>query len=231
MRPADDRIGRDADAAQLAHGMLRRLGLQLVGGAEVRYEREMDVHDVLFADVVTHLADRFKKRQRLDIAHRASDLHDADVGVARLRDVLDVRLDLVGDVRDDLNRRAQVVAAAFFFDDGVVDLAGRDVVRALQILVDETLVVTEIEVGLGAVLGNENLAVLIRVHRARVDVDVGVELLDRNADAARFEQPSERCGRDALSERTHDAAGEEYVLRHLGMWQFRAGARNSLGVR
>ena len=51
----------------------------------------------------------------------------------------------------------------------------------------------EIEVGLGAVFGNENLAVLIRVHRAGVDVDVGIELLDRNADAARFEQPSERA--------------------------------------
>ena len=113
--------------------MLRRLGLQLVGGAEMRQQREMDVHHVLVADVVAHLADRFKKRQRLDVADRAADLDDADVGVARFGDALDVRFDLVGDVRDDLNGRAEIVAAPLLFDDGVVDLAGRDVVaRAVR---------------------------------------------------------------------------------------------------
>ena len=48
------------------------------------------------------------------------------------RDALDVRLDLVGDVRNDLHRRAEIVAAPLFFDDRVVDLSGRDVVGALR---------------------------------------------------------------------------------------------------
>ena len=92
-----------------------------------------------------------------------------------------VRLDLVRDVRDHLDGRAEIVAAPLFFDDRLVDLAGRDVVDARQRLVDEALVVPEIEIGLGAVLGDEDLAVLVRVHRPGVDVDVGIELLDRNA--------------------------------------------------
>ena len=37
----------------------------------------------------------------------------------------------------------------------------------------EALVVAEVEVGLGAVVGDEDLAVLERAHRARIDVDVG----------------------------------------------------------
>ena len=140
----------------------------------------------------------------------------------RLGDALDVRLDLVGDVRNHLDRRAEIIAAPLLFDDRVVDLARRDVVGALQIFVDEALVVSEIEIGFGAVLGNEDLAVLVRVHRAGVDVNIRIELLDRNAHAARFEEPSEGGGRDALAERTHDAAGEEDILRHLGSTSFAA---------
>ena len=42
----------------------------------------------------------------------------------------------------------------------------------------------DVEVGLGAVVGDEDLAVLERVHRPGVDVEVRVELLHRHAQAA-----------------------------------------------
>ena len=76
-------------------------------------------------------------------------------------------LDLVGDVRDDLDGAAEVVAAALLGDDAVVDAAGGHVGVALDELVEEALVVAQVEVGLGAVLGDEDLAVLERAHRAR----------------------------------------------------------------
>jgi hypothetical protein len=50
--------------------------------------------------------------------------------------------------------------------------------------------VAEVEIGLGAVVGHEHLAVLERRHRARVHVDVGVELLHRDAQPALHEQAS-----------------------------------------
>jgi hypothetical protein len=46
------------------------------------------------------------------------------------------------------------------------------------------------KVGLGAVVGNEHLAVLERRHRARVDVDVRVELDQGDFEAPRLE---DRC--------------------------------------
>jgi hypothetical protein len=52
----------------------------------------------------------------------------------------------------------------------------------------EPLVVPEVEVGLGAVVEHEHLAVLERVHRAGVDVDVRVELLDRDLQSAGLER-------------------------------------------
>jgi hypothetical protein len=60
--------------------------------------------------------------------------------------------------------------------------------------------VPEIEIGLGAVLGDENLAVLERTHRAGIDVDVGVKLEVGNLDAAGFQNGPERRGGDAFAQ-------------------------------
>ena len=145
--------------------MLRGLGLDLAHAREVRHEREVDVAGVGAAFLDAHLADRLEERQRLDVAHGAADLDDADLGV--LARGLDRGLDLVGDVRDHLHRAAEVVAAALLVDDALVDLAGGEVVGLRHLGGDEALVVAEVEVGLGAVLGHEHLAVLERRHRAR----------------------------------------------------------------
>ena len=102
-------------------------------------------------------------------------------------DAADARLDLVGEVRDDLDGAAQEVAAPLLGDDRGVDLAGGDVGALVEVLVDEALVVAQVEVGLGAVVGDEDLAVLVGRHGARVDVEVGVELLDGDGEAAALE--------------------------------------------
>ena len=161
------------------------------GRADERHERDVDVADVVAADQVAELADRFEEREDLDVADGAADLGDDDVDVVA-GDPFDAALDLVGDVRDDLHGLAEVVAAAFGGEHGLVDRAGGGVGVARQALVDEALVVAEVEVGLAAVVGDEHLAVFERVHRARVDVDVRVELLQGDPQATELEEAAER---------------------------------------
>jgi hypothetical protein len=91
----------------------------------------------------------------------------------------------------------------------VVKLLWRPVVCA-----HEALVVAEVEVGLGAVVGDEHLAVLERAHGARIDVDVRIELDHGDLEAAGLEDGAERGGGDALAQRGNDAAGDEYQARH-----------------
>ncbi len=57
------------------------VGLVLSSPAAAMYghQREVDVEDVLAADVPAELADRLEERQALDVADRAADLADADV--------------------------------------------------------------------------------------------------------------------------------------------------------
>ena len=178
VRAQDDDVGLDADAAQLLDRVLRRLRLELARGGEGRQQRDVDVQDVGPPDVLAHLADRLEERQALDVADGPADLDDHHVRVAVAGDAPDPFLDLVRDVRDHLDGPAEVVAAALLGDDGLVDAAGRDVAELGQVLVDEPLVVAEVEVRLGAVVGDEDLAVLVRAHRPGVDVDVRIELED-----------------------------------------------------
>jgi len=51
--------------------------------------------------------------------------------------------------------------------------------------------VPDVEVGLRAVVGHEDLAMLERVHRAGVDVEIGVELLHADPQPAHFQQAAE----------------------------------------
>ncbi len=187
---ADEDVRLDADLAHLADGVLGRLGLQLARGLDVRDQRDVEAERVADARLDLQLADRLEERQRLDVADGAADLEDGDVRLARveLHRGVHARFDLVGDVRDDLHRRAQVLAAALLGDDALVDRPGGEVVLPAHAAGGEALVVAEVEIRLRAVVGHEDLAVLVRAHRARIHVDVRVELDVRDAQAPRLEE-------------------------------------------
>ena len=162
---AEQDVGLNTNRAQVADAVLCRLGLHLARGADERHEGEMDVGGVVAAGILPELADGLEKRQALDVADGAADLDDDDVDVAGHGP--DAVLDLVGDVRNDLHGPSEVVAAPLLLDHREVDLPGRPVVVAGRHHVREPLVVPEIEVGLGAVVGHEHLAVLEGAHCAR----------------------------------------------------------------
>ena len=172
---AQEEVGLDTDAAQFLDAVLGGLGLDLARGLDVGHQGDVDVADVVFAQVAFELADGLEEGQALDVAHGAADFDDGHIGFVGHRQ--DGLLDFVGDVGDDLDRAPEVVPPALFGDDVEVDAPRGVVVGLAQGDGGEAFVVAEVEVGFGAVLGDEDFAVLEGVHGAGVDVDVGVELL------------------------------------------------------
>jgi hypothetical protein len=81
-------------------------------------------------------------------------------------------------------------------------------------LVDEALVVTEVEVRLAAIVGDEHFTVLERVHGARIDVDVRIQLLHRDPQATQLQQAPQGRRSEALAQGAGNASGHEDVLRH-----------------
>ena len=162
---AQQNVGLNPDAQHFFDAVLRRLGLQLAGRGDIRNQRDVNEKRVFRAEFQAHLADRFQKGKRLDVADGPADFDDDDVDA--FGNFLDGGFDFVGDVRNHLDGLAEIIAAAFFAENGFVNAAGGPVIVAAELGVREALVVAEVEIGLSAVFGDEHFAVLKRTHRAR----------------------------------------------------------------
>jgi len=111
---ADEHIGRDADGAQLLHAVLGGFCLQFARGGEIGDQREVHEQALPARLFLAELADRLEEGERLDIAHRAADLAEHEIHLI-LADADEV-LDFVGNMRDHLDRLAEVIAAPLLFE-------------------------------------------------------------------------------------------------------------------
>src|SRR5271165_4302445 len=127
---AQQDVRLDAYAEEFLDRVLGGLSLQLTGGGDVRHQCHMHKKGVVTAQFLAHLADGLDKGQRFDIADRAANLDDHQVHV--LGDLLHGGLDFVGNVRNDLDSLAEIIASALFRDDVFVDPPRGPVVVAAQ---------------------------------------------------------------------------------------------------
>ena len=152
VRTQDDNVGVHTHALQLFHRVLCGLGFVFVRAGNVGHQHHMDVAAVVATLLQTHLTDGLEEGLALDVAGGAADLGDDDVRLGALGQIIDVALDLVGDVGDDLHGLAQVCTLTFLVQHVPVHLAGGQVGVFVQVLVNEALVVAQIQIGLGAVI-------------------------------------------------------------------------------
>src|SRR5579871_1514135 len=75
----------------------------------------------------------------------------------------------------------------------------------------------EVEVGLGAVLEDVDLPVLVGAHRPGIHVQVGIELLDPHLETPELKQGAERRGRESLAQGGNHSAGHEDVFHPSGI--------------
>ena len=73
---------------------------------------------------------------------------------------------------------------------------------------------TQVQVGFRAIVGDENLAMFKGRHRARIDVQIGVQLAQTHGIAARLQQRPKRGRGKPFAKRGHNAASNENVTRH-----------------
>ena len=74
---------------------------------------------------------------------------------------------------------------------------------------------TEVEIGLGAIAEHIDLAVLEGTHRPRIDIEVGIELLDAHPQPAHLEERTQRRRRQTLAQRGNHPARDKNVLHGI----------------
>ena len=193
--PQHDDVGADTHALQFLHAVLGGLGFMLSAGLQVGYQRHMNIACVVPADFQADLTDGLDKRLALDIADRTADFGDNNVRVGLFADPVNKPLDFIGNVGNGLHRGAEVSALPLLLDDVGIYFTGGQVGVLVQILVNEPLIVTQVQVGFRAVFGHIHLTMLIRTHGSGVRIDIRIQLLGCNLDASRLQQPSQgrRC--------------------------------------
>ena len=140
---------------------------------------------VVGAFLETELPGGFQERLRLDVAGDAADFAENDVDVGA-RGASYGSLDLVGDVRNDLDGAAKVSSFPLPLQHGGIDLAA-GVAGALGAGdAREALIVPEVEVGFRTVVGKEDLAMLEGAHDAGIDIEIRIELLHEDPVSAAF---------------------------------------------
>ena len=209
-----DDIGGDAHALQLLHRVLGGLGLVLSRSLQIGHQSDMDIEGIGSAHLQSHLTDGLDEGLALHIADGAADLGDDHIRIGALPYPINKMLDLVGDMGNGLHGAAQIFAPTLLGDDIGVDLAGGQVGILVQILVDEPLVMSQIQIGLRAVLRHIDLAVLVGAHGAGVSIDIGIQLLRRHLQSPCLQQPPQGRRRDPLAQSGHHAAGHKNILRH-----------------
>ena len=138
--PAQQDIRLNADGLKFLDRMLRRFCFQLSRRGNIGDQRDMEEAGPLAPEFVAKLAYRFEKRKRFDVTHRAADLADDEilVFVVGKHEVLDG----IGHVRNDLDRRAEIIAAALARQDVGIDAPGRDIVSPSRMNTGKALVMT-----------------------------------------------------------------------------------------
>lgn len=197
-RAAHQHVGEESDVVEDADGLLAGLGLQLPGGVDEGHQRQVNDKRVADAGLVLELAHGLQKGEGLNVPGGAPYLRHHNVN-AFLRRTPDGGLDFVGDVGDHLDGGAKVLPLALAGDDAAVDSAAGVVAVAVADHVGKALVVPEVQVRLGPVVGHIDLAVLVGGHRAWVHIQIGVELLHRDTVAVRLEQIRQAGGGNPLS--------------------------------
>ena len=153
----------------------------------------------VFRTFPLHLPNGLDVRQGFDVTHRASNLSDDEIVVVFGSQNLNAALDLVGDVGNDLDGFAQVLSTTLLVNDALVNAARGDVVGLRGFHIQEPLVVAQIKVSLRPIHRDVTFSVLVRIQRARIHVDVGVQLLDGHFVPSCLQQFRQRSTDNALA--------------------------------
>ena len=142
------------------------------------------------------LTNCFQEWLGLNITHGATDLNQCHIAAFSTGN--HAVFDLIGDVRNNLNRTTQIVTATLFTQYVLVNTTGRKVVTLSHLGTNETLVVTEVKVSLCAVFRHKNFTVLERAHCARINVDIRIQLQHGNFQTTGLKNSGQRCGGNAF---------------------------------
>ena len=190
IRAANQNIGLNTDRAQLFHRMLGGFGFGLTRGRNVRHQSKMHKHSALRAHFYFQLSDRFKKRLRLDITNGTADFYQRHIKTTGASH--NATFDLISNMRDYLNGATEIVTPPFFANHILIDAPAGEVVALGHGSTNETLVVTQVKIRLGAIFRHKYFTVLEWAHGPGIDIYIRIQFQHCHLEATRLKNGRQR---------------------------------------
>ena len=156
--------------------MLGRFGFDFSSRANIGHQRQMNINHVFFADIGSKLPDGLQKWQTFNVTDRAANFNNEHINIVGGQ--LNTVFDFICDVRDDLHGSAQVIPFTLFGNNGMIYFPGGKVIDFAHFGMGETLIVTQVKIGFGSIIGHKHLAMLKGIHRSRIHIYIGIQFLD-----------------------------------------------------
>ncbi|CAB4622013.1 unannotated protein [freshwater metagenome] len=172
-------VGLNSSRTKFGHTVLSGLRLLLTTRPNKGHQSDMEITHIVASGFIAKLANRLEERQNLNVAYRATHFGNHDVCIFSSY-TTNPPFDFVGDVRNNLHSLSEIVATALCGQHSLINRTSCRIGTARQVLVDKSLVVTQVEVSFSAIIGHKYFSVFKRIHGAGVNIDVGIKLLHRD---------------------------------------------------
>ena len=137
----------------------------------------MDQDRIFPPNIMLELTDCFQEWLAFNITYGATHFNNSNMGFIFIIITVKTAFDLIGDMRNYLNGASAKVSASFFVKNRPVNLTGCNIGILGQALINESFIVTKIQVCLSTVIRYKNFTVLDRVHGTWVNVNVWIKFL------------------------------------------------------
>ena len=132
---------------------------------------------VVVADIVLELADGLQEGLAFDVSYGAAYLYDGDPCFLPFLLVVEAAFDLVGNMGDYLDGSSAVIAPALLVEYGPIDFSCGYIGILIETFINESLVMSQIQVCLRTVVSHKDLPVLDGIHCSWIYIDVWIEFL------------------------------------------------------
>jgi hypothetical protein len=214
--PAKDDGGSQSEGPQIFYTVLG--GLCLLFVRQYRDEADKGEEEIFGADPELKLPEGFQKDTRFDVPDGSTDLDQTNIGFFAtvigwdLGGSLNPILDFVRNVGDNLDRLSEIISLSFFQNHMAIHLSSSNVVVLCQMDVQESFVVSQIQIGFSSIVQNEYLTMFKWRHRSGIDVQVRVDLDGRHAKTTGLQKTTHTADGNALPEATDNTSCDNNVL-------------------
>lgn len=147
----NNNIRVDTEWTEFLNRMLCRLWFMLFTALNVRNKCNMNENTVFSADFKRNLTDWLKERLAFNIAYCTADFCNYNISISLFTYIVNKRLNFICNVWDYLYCFAEVIAVTLFFKYIWINLTCCKIWILVEVFVNKTLIVTEVEVGFCAV--------------------------------------------------------------------------------